>query len=116
MMSMKGLAMVQERAPKPTRQGHAEPTGELGRLIEAWMDSQRFRPSQRELAKELKVSPQLVSNWVRGNYKGMLKPVDVGRLARMMVRPGQSEWDMRKEILEAILRDTDQVPPGKRLF
>ena len=93
----------------------AEELGELGRLIEAWMDGERFRPTQREVAKELRVSPQLVSNWMRGNYKGLLKPDDVRRLARMMTRAGQSEADVHQEVLEAILHDTGHLPRGRRL-
>lgn len=89
--------------------------GELGRLIEAWADGQRFRPTQREIARELKVSPQLVNNWIHGNYKSMLKPVDVKRISRLLTGPGESEAEVFEEVLAAILRDTGHLPPGKRL-
>lgn len=89
--------------------------GELGRLIDAWAERQRFRPSQKEIARELKVSAQLLSNWMRGNYKGMLKPIDLERLARLMTGPGASQAEVFEEVLEAVLHDTGALPPGKRL-
>jgi transcriptional regulator with XRE-family HTH domain len=89
--------------------------GELGRLIEAWADRQRFRPTQKEIARELKVSPQQMSNWMRGGYKGMLKPLDLERIARMMTAPGASQSEVFEEVLEAVLHDTGALPKGKRL-
>ena len=101
----------------PRRRKGPEPAtiGELGQMIEAWADRQRFRPTQTDIARELKVSKQLISTWVRGNYKGMLKPIDLERLAKMMTPPGGSQTDTFEEVLEAVLHDTGALPKGKRL-
>lgn len=89
--------------------------GELGRLIEAWADRQRFRPTDKEIARELKVSPAQMSKWMRGQYKSPLKPLDLERIARMMTGPGASQSDVFEEVLEAVLHDAGSLPPGKRL-
>ena len=102
------------QAPRP-RKGSEPAMGELGRLIEAWADRQRFRPTQNEIARELKVSKQLVSLWVRGQYKGMLKPIDLERIARLLTPPNGSQSDTFEEVLEAVLHDTGALPKGKRL-
>jgi transcriptional regulator with XRE-family HTH domain len=84
-------------------------------LIEAWADRQRFRPTQKEIARELKVSPQQMSVWMRGDFKQPLKPIDLERLAKMMTPPGGSQSDTFEEVLEAVLHDTGALPKGKRL-
>lgn len=88
--------------------------GELGQLIDAWASSQRFRPTQAEMAKELKVSPQQVSNWMRGHYKLSLKPIDVQRVVDMIASPGDDKADIRDQVLQAMLRDTGHLPPRGR--
>lgn len=83
--------------------------GELGRLIKTWANAQRFPPSQRELARELGVSQQLVSNWMRGNYKASLKPSHLAAVARMLGDPDPN-GRIYQGALTSMLRDLGLVP------
>lgn len=41
-------------------------TGELWSLIRRYMDQQRYRPSERQIAAELGVTPTSITKWKRG--------------------------------------------------
>ena len=102
------------QAPRP-RKGSEPALGELGMLIEAWADRQRFKPTRDAIARELKVSASQMSNWMRGNYKQPLKPLDMERIARMMTAPGVPQSEVFEEVLEAVLHDAGALPKGKHL-
>lgn len=87
---------------------HDGELGELGRLIADWANSQRFPPSRVQIAREVGVSKQQISNWMRGDFKQPLKPTDVEALSKMM------SMDYN-EVLEAMLRDTGHLPKAGRL-
>lgn len=94
---------------------HDGELGELGRLIADWANSQRFPPSRVQIAREVGVSKQQISNWMRGDFKHPLKPLDVEALARMMTPNGQDHRGLYSEVLEAMLRDTGHLPKAGRL-
>lgn len=75
-------------------------------LIQAWMNSMPYPPSQRKLAERIEVSPGLISDWKYG--ESMPSPELVERLAR--------EIGVRYEkVLDAFLADHGYLlqRPGK---
>ena len=71
-------------------------TSEVWGLIQAWMDSMPYPPSQRKLAERIGVSPGLISDWKYG--ESMPSPDLVKALA--------DEIGVRYErVLDAFLAD-----------
>ena len=67
--------------------------GELGRLIVAWADSERFPPNQTEVARELRVTKSMVGTWLRGDYKHPLKPYTLDLIAKLTHLPLHTVMD-----------------------
>lgn len=76
-------------------------TGHLWALIEEWMDSQTFRPSQSQLAEKIDVSRSTLSEWKYGT--SMPKPGALERLAEFTRMP-------HTRLLDAALKDAGYDP------
>ena len=74
----------------------AQQTGRLWELIQSWMDSMAYPPSQRRLASRLGVSPTTVSDWKYGT--GFPSPAKLHDLAAEIGVPYE-------RVLDAVLRD-----------
>lgn len=88
--------------------GERKQPGYLWALIQEWMDSIPYPPSQRKLAKRLEVSPSAVSDWKYG--EGFPDPASLRRLAAELGVPYE-------RVLDAVLRDRgyrDELPSERR--
>lgn len=70
--------------------------GELGRLIQAHKDAQKYRVYDAAIARELGVSRSIVGKWKRG--ESMPGPENLRALATLLEEPYQT-------VLNAALRD-----------
>ncbi len=70
--------------------------GLLWALIQEWMDSIPYPPSQRKLAARIEVSPSAVSDWKYGD--GFPDPAALRRLAAEIGVPYE-------RVLDAVLKD-----------
>jgi transcriptional regulator with XRE-family HTH domain len=70
--------------------------GTLWALVQEWMDSIPYPPSQRKLAARLGVSPSAVSDWKYG--EGFPDPDSLHRLAAEIGVPYE-------RVLDAVLKD-----------
>lgn len=75
-------------------------TGELGRLFDEWRDGHRFKPSKRQIAAALEVSPTTIDQWRTGT---MPSPANLAALAREMHYP-------YRKLLDAALADQGYLP------
>lgn len=86
-------------------------TGEVWALIQQWMDSIPYPPSQRQLAAKLQVSPTTITDWKYG--RGFPSPDNLRRLANEIGVPYE-------RVLDAVLLDhgyrrpREQSPERKR--
>jgi transcriptional regulator with XRE-family HTH domain len=70
--------------------------GHLWAIVQEWLDSMPYPPSQRKLAARLEVSPATVSDWKYGvNFPA---PDHLRRLAAELGVP-------HERVLDAVLRD-----------
>lgn len=70
--------------------------GEVWALVQAWMDSIPYPPSQRKLAARIGISPSALSDWKYG--RGFPDPSDLRRLAEEIGVPYE-------RVLDAVLID-----------
>lgn len=70
--------------------------GHLWALVQDWMDSIPYPPSQRKLAARLEVSPTTVSDWKYG--ESFPTPEHIERLAEEIGAP-------KERVLDAFLKD-----------
>lgn len=70
--------------------------GYLWAIVQEWMDSIPYPPSQRKLANRLGVSPSAVTDWKYGD--GFPEPAALKRLATEIGVPYE-------RVLDAVLRD-----------
>lgn len=75
--------------------------GRLWALVQEWMDSIPYPPSQRKLAQRLEVSPSALSDWKYGI--GFPSPDSLHRLAAEIGVPYE-------RVLDAALRDRGYRP------
>ncbi|QSR25561.1 hypothetical protein CFH99_07985 [Nocardioides aromaticivorans] len=73
-----------------------ETPGALWGLIQAWMDSMRYPPTQRQLADRIGVSPSAVTDWKYG--RGFPTPDNVQKIAAEISKPYET-------VLDAVLKD-----------
>ena len=81
--------------------------GHLWALIQEWMDSMPYPPSQRQLARRLEVSASAVSDWKYG--EGFPAPAHLRDLAAELGVPYE-------RVLDAVLRDRGyrvEQPPSE---
>lgn len=84
------------------------PTGALWGLIQLWMDSMPYPPTQRQLARRLEVSPSALTDWKYG--RGFPSPENVRKVATEIGTPYE-------KVLDAVLRDRGyriETPAEKR--
>lgn len=83
--------------------------GVLWAIVQEWMDSIPYPPSQRKLAARIEVSPSALSDWKYG--RGFPSPQALSRLAAEIGVPFE-------RVLDAVLRDRgyrrSTPPPTKR--
>ena len=70
--------------------------GYLWAIVQEWLDSMPYPPSQRKLAARLEVSPTTVSDWKYG--EGFPAPEHLRRLAEEIGVPYE-------RVLDAVLKD-----------
>lgn len=78
-----------------TSQEHGTP-GALWELVQQWLDSIAYPPSQRKLAGRLGVSASAVTDWKYG--RGFPSPANLDKLSREIGVPYE-------RALDAVLRD-----------
>lgn len=83
--------------------------GALWELIQSWMDSMPYPPSQRKLAGRVGISASAMSDWKYG--RGLPDPEDLRRLAAEIGTPYE-------RVLDAVLidrgyREPHSENPGK---
>lgn len=82
--------------------------GHLWAIVQEWMDSMPYPPSQRKLAARVSVSPSALSEWKYG--MGFPDPDALRRLAVEMAVPYE-------RVLDAVLKDRgyreEEQPPKK---
>lgn len=86
-----------------------ETPGALWDLIQMWMDSMPYPPSQRQLAQRLEVSPSALTDWKYG--RGFPSPANVRKVAEELGTPYE-------RVLDAVLKDRGyretQAPPERK--
>lgn len=75
--------------------------GELWAVIQRYIDNQRYRPSERQIANELGVSPQAMTKWKRP--VGLPARDSLVAIARLTGVP-------YRQVLDAVLVDIDYLP------
>lgn len=76
--------------------------GALWEVIQSWMDSIPYPPSQRKLAARIEISPSAMSDWKYG--RGFPHPDDLRRLAAEIGVPYE-------RVLDAVLVDRGYREP-----
>ena len=74
--------------------------GQLGALIEAYRDRQKYRPKNADLARDLHVARSTVGNWLDGT---MPKPAHLRALSTLLDVP-------YLRVLDAVLEDAGYLP------